>query len=103
MLVGGLFILTMHPSHTSHRPTTLSLQRALFICYAGFATLMIFVLFVFSRSPVVLSLKDGVDRLMSKAQVDMERWAGRASLSKTLEEAVTEYRRRYGIAPPQLR
>ena len=64
----------------------------------GLAVLLIPIYRFFTMQYVVI--EHPIDALMSAAQLSHRNWLAQASVSKSLADAVNQYRARYGCDPP---
>ncbi|WQF84299.1 Putative glycosyl transferase CAP10 domain-containing protein [Colletotrichum destructivum] len=108
MISGGLTIagvglllryekdITSTSSAISGDPRLMRFLTGWYVIFVGFLCATYLILYPDVASSDTLSFPD----LLSAANAESDAWIARANQSRTLEGAVSEYRRRYGLAPP---
>ncbi|KAH8179064.1 glycosyl transferase family 90 domain-containing protein [Sarocladium implicatum] len=95
--------LLLRPPVANPRPAmTAVVHRWLVLCYAGVLALCFAFWLLRPAIPAPeWSMKGAVDELTRMGRSYSTTWQAQAAHSESLESAVSEYRRRYGIPPPQ--
>ncbi|KAK0388060.1 hypothetical protein NLU13_4304 [Sarocladium strictum] len=94
--------LLLRPPRGNPRPAvTAVVHRWLLVCYAGIIALCLGFWLMARTTPVAQwSVAEAVDELTRMGRSYSTSWQAQASSSGSLEDAVTEYQKRYGIPPP---
>lgn len=99
-LLAPLWATAIMPTSAARSSTATTLHKWLVVCNLGLIALCALRAILFPSPPIDLSLRSAVDSLMSTARTDAEQWAAQATTSRSLVEAVAEYKKRNGIPPP---
>ncbi|KAK5988601.1 Beta-1,2-xylosyltransferase 1-like protein [Cladobotryum mycophilum] len=97
-----LWYLTTQLPNVSKSFVHPSLSRWIMITHISVVSVVVICwLWASAKSgPSDFSLDVAIEKLVSDSGAETGRWETQAAKSKTLTEAVTEYKRRYGIPPP---
>ena len=97
----GILVFTAKPPENVSRGSTAGLvHRWIKLGYMGVACLCLLRTVLAPAEPSRMPLPAAINKLFQVAELDANQWAEKAATSKALKDAVAEYRRRYGIAPP---
>ncbi|KAG9255781.1 glycosyltransferase family 90 protein [Emericellopsis atlantica] len=100
-LLTTLLVLLTKPNDGKVRASTTAVlhhvTRLGFLCIVGICAIWAFLL---PPHGVGMALPSAINKLFQVAEMDAHQWAEKAAASKSLKDAVTEYRKRYSIAPP---
>ncbi|CAH0020249.1 unnamed protein product [Clonostachys rhizophaga] len=99
-LAGAWFAMVFYSKSAPRSPTTVLLHRCLVLGYMAAVALFITFSIFFSTNKIHVSLPASVRRLTHAAQSSAEIWQSQAKMSKTLDEAVTQYQNRHFLPPP---
>uniref|UniRef100_A0A8H7N3I3 Uncharacterized protein n=1 Tax=Bionectria ochroleuca TaxID=29856 RepID=A0A8H7N3I3_BIOOC len=99
-LAGAWFAMAFYSKSGPRSPTTVLLHRCLVLGYMAAVALFITFSIFFSTNKTHVSLPASVRRLTHAAQSSAEIWQSQAKMSKTLDEAVTQYQNRHFLPPP---
>ena len=100
LFLGLLILMTAIPDAGRHTSTTAFLHKWMRLGYLAVVGLCVFWTALYPMSQVELALPAAVGKLTKIAELDFAQWSKKAHASQTLNEAVAEYERRYGIPPP---
>lgn len=99
-LMGVLLFTAKPPEMSSRAGTGVLVHRWIklaYLCVVGFCATWVVLS---PPEPARMTLSAAIHKLVQVAEVDARQWSDKAASSQTLERAVAEYRRRYGITPP---
>lgn len=99
-MIGFLCCLTLPPPNSSQPAATAQLHRWLAAVFITISILCMAVTALLPDGPPSIPLQQAVDQLLGAAEARSKQWANQAAASRTLDEAVAEYKRRYDMAPP---
>lgn len=94
------FLLVKGPDSASGTSTGVLLHRWIQAGFLSGLSLCVAWAILLPSTSVDLTLPAAVNKLFQAAELDLGQWLQRASSSKSLQDAVSEYKKRYGITPP---
>lgn len=97
---GPVWYYAFYSSNKNRQSVATPLHRWLLLGYVWIIAFGIACWMLFSGQNASVLLEEGVNTLISVARTNSNQWASQAFVSKTLNEAVEEYKKRYGIPPP---
>lgn len=100
LLAGFLYYLVPPGSNSPSYSNHAGLRRPIFVNYLRVVAVCIVCWMLTATLSSSPSLADSVDMLITNARLSAKDWQSRAGSSKTLEQAVKQYRLRYNTHPP---
>lgn len=100
VLTALVFLLVKAPDNPSGASTGALLHRWIQAGFLSGLCVCVALAILLPPTSVNLTLPAAVNKLFQAAELDVGQWSQRASSSKSLQDAVSEYTRRYGIPPP---
>ncbi|KAF4448334.1 glycosyltransferase family 90 protein [Fusarium austroafricanum] len=99
ILFWALCCFELHQARTLQSPTVSSKYRYIAVILLGIYVLPLFTESLLSGSATI-SLSNAIEDLTTAANASSLQWEEQAAKSRTLEEAIEEYKRRYEMLPP---
>ncbi|KAK3175693.1 hypothetical protein K4F52_010048 [Lecanicillium sp. MT-2017a] len=100
-LLAPLLVMAPPPRPANaNQSTTANLHKRITIGYGAVIALFLVLSILFPIWPITRSTAETVRFLTASSQKHMQEWTVQAASSKTLDDAVREYKRRYKISPP---
>lgn len=101
LLLAPLMLGALPPRSSKAVPSvTATLHRRIAIGYGTIVAASLLLSVLFPVRPIDTTMSEAVNALAASAQRTTDEWTAQAKSSKTLAEAVTEYKRRYNMSPP---
>ena len=95
-----LFYFTLYHETAAKQPTPTVMRHCFIAFFIGVCVLSQIFSFLSHSSPSIVSAHQAIAQLVVAADATTQKWTNQAAKSKSLDQAIVEYERRYGVPPP---
>lgn len=100
-VVSAICYFTLYRADSARLASTANLHRTLWVGHVGLVIFGLVSWLLLASKPASLAPYSAMDKMIADARQTAQEWKAQAGASKSLAEAVSEYRRRHGgMAPP---